>query len=70
MDSTIKHDNEIGETMDKQWRELAQSIANRAQALADDDGTKYDAAQRYTMVCLLVDNIDTLEAWTPNPPRQ
>lgn len=51
---------------DKMWRELAQSIANRAQALVDDDGTRYNVDQRYAMVRLLVDNIDTLEAWTPS----
>jgi hypothetical protein len=52
--------------MDKQWLELAGWIANSAQALVDNDA-KYTPAQRYAMVRLLVDNVDTLQAWTPNP---
>jgi hypothetical protein len=52
--------------MHQQWLDLAGSIANLAQALVDNDA-KYEPAQRYAMVRLLVNNIDTLQAWTPNP---
>jgi len=43
--------------MSEQWRELAQTIADNAQELANDNGT---VAQRYAMVRLLIDNVNTL----------
>ena len=46
--------------MNEQWRKLAQTIADSAQALADGNDTVTPVTQRYAMVRLLVDNVNML----------
>lgn len=48
---------------DNQRRELAQTIANQAQALADGNITAPESA----VVALILNNVQTLAAWTPAP---
>ena len=50
------------EQLQAQRRELAQTIANQAQALADGTFTGAEHAN----VARLADNVATLKAWTPD----
>lgn len=48
----------------KQYVELAGSIANQAEAIAQG---KIPGEQLFAQVSLLENNIKTLKAWTPRP---
>jgi hypothetical protein len=61
----IGDENMDKQAMDKQYVELAQTIANQAEALALG---KIPADVRYAHVQRLVRNIETLDAWTPRFP--
>jgi hypothetical protein len=52
----------VSEIQDKQYRELAATIADQAQAIAD--GTL--SGPRYAVASLLLSNAKTLFAWTPD----
>ena len=51
---------------DEQIRELAQAVANQAQALADG---VIPAGQRYAHVRRLAGNVETLSAWVGDDRR-